>query len=53
MKNKSESLRDLSIDENITNLAGIRTNLAELAILMPIQEIKGYLENSIFKIDKI
>jgi hypothetical protein len=53
MKNKSESFRDLSIDEIISILAEVRVELDELRKIVPIQEVKEFLEENINKIDVI
>jgi len=53
MESKSESFRDLSIDEIISILAEVRVNLDELRKMMPIQEVKDSLEDKVYKIDII
>ena len=50
---KSENFRDLSIYEIIIRLAKCRGNLDELRKLMPIQEVKEFLDDNIYKIDNI
>ena len=45
--------RDLSIDEIISTLAEVRVKLDELRKMIPIQEVKEFLEDNVNKIDII
>ena len=53
MENKSENLKDLSIDEIISILAEVRVDLDELRKMIPIKEVKEFLEDNVNKIDII